>query len=740
MPRILVKGGIWKNTEDEILKVAVMKYGKNQWSRIASLLHKKTAKQCKSRWYEWLDPGIKKTEWTREEDEKLLHLAKLMPTQWRTIAPMVGRTANQCLERYEYLLDQAQLQESGLGDAEDPRKLRPGEVDPNPETKPARPDPIDMDEDELEMLSEARARLANTQGKKAKRKAREKQLDEARYTSEFLFRRLATLQKKRELRAAGVNLILLSKLKRCCDLNFEVPFEKKPTPGFYDTSDEKVDPTSEDFKEIRLKEYTRRDRIEILERRKDKEKYDKMKQIDLVGTIKKNAPPTTTIRRSKLILPAPQISESELEEVVKLGAEAELAKSFVSSDGDNLPTRSLLNDYSMTPMSTSESLGTRTPLATDNIMKEAQTLIALNMVETPLKGGVNVPMSETELTISGSKPQIMPAQTPNTVLASPYMTPGRSGDKEFTPLRDNLNINRDSASTSISTTPIKNKFKNQFNKHLRDQLSSLPSPVDDFEIEIPDVDESIEASAPYLEPDAAEAYEKQQHLQLLEDERKLSLQHQSVKRQLPIPSSIESNLINNSLMNYTDKYMQKAEKLILDEMCLMINHDVDSDNISKYEFFQLEEIELAKSMLESEITQTNISSDIVSNYNDIWDDYYSTTQAGLTDLSKNEQIELFNQQSEIYFKQITKNNKSIKKLNDKLNVLNGGYVIRCQNLNKEIIDISDQIEKTNLQLSAFQMLQQKESIGGPLRLKTAQDNLENIKSTQRELQIKYTQL
>ncbi|GMI65175.1 hypothetical protein HRI_000186800 [Hibiscus trionum] len=34
-----------------------------------------------------------------------------------------------------------------------------------------------MDEDEKEMLSEARARLANTRGKKAKRKAREKQLD-----------------------------------------------------------------------------------------------------------------------------------------------------------------------------------------------------------------------------------------------------------------------------------------------------------------------------------------------------------------------------------------------------------------------------------------------------------------------------------------------------------------------------------------------------------------------------------
>ena len=49
------------------------------------------------------------------------------------------------------------------------------------------------------MLSEARARLANTQGKKAKRKAREKQLEEAR--------RLAALQKRRELRAAGIEYV-----------------------------------------------------------------------------------------------------------------------------------------------------------------------------------------------------------------------------------------------------------------------------------------------------------------------------------------------------------------------------------------------------------------------------------------------------------------------------------------------------------------------------------------------------
>ena len=124
--------------------------------------------------FEWLDPSIKKTEWSRDEDERLLHMAKLMPTQWRTIAPIVQRTAAQCLERYEYLLwvwrlilsmctsvcssrDQAQRRREGLEEAsDDPRTLRPGEIDPNPENKPARPDPIDMDEDELEMLSEGR--------------------------------------------------------------------------------------------------------------------------------------------------------------------------------------------------------------------------------------------------------------------------------------------------------------------------------------------------------------------------------------------------------------------------------------------------------------------------------------------------------------------------------------------------------------------------------------------------------
>ncbi|KAF8799932.1 hypothetical protein BYT27DRAFT_7236197, partial [Phlegmacium glaucopus] len=165
------------------------------------------------------------------EDEKSLHLAKLMPTQWRTIAPIVGRTATQCLE--PEAKENEELGLAGPSDdigpsVDDIHRLRPGEIDPDPETKPARSDPIDTDEYEKEILSEARAR-PNTQGKKAKSKARERQLEEAR--------RLAVLQKKREFKSAGIIICHKTK-KKGMDYNADISFEKGAAPGFYDTSEE----------------------------------------------------------------------------------------------------------------------------------------------------------------------------------------------------------------------------------------------------------------------------------------------------------------------------------------------------------------------------------------------------------------------------------------------------------------------------------------------------------------------
>lgn len=240
MPPLYVKGGVWTNVEDEILKAAVSKYGLNQWARVASLLTKKSAKQAKSRWNEWLDPSIDKSEWTRAQDEQLLLLARLLPNQWRSIADIVGRTATHCVERYQKLLDDAtktdgedDLKLVGPGIESLPASGQVGDLNINPESKPSRPDLELLDDEEKEMLSEAKARLANTQGKKAKRKARERMLEDSR--------RVSLLQKRRELKDAGIKVSLESRNKKRrqeFDYNADIPHELQPAAGLYDTSEE----------------------------------------------------------------------------------------------------------------------------------------------------------------------------------------------------------------------------------------------------------------------------------------------------------------------------------------------------------------------------------------------------------------------------------------------------------------------------------------------------------------------
>eukprot|EP00449_Zooxanthella_nutricula_P012957 CAMPEP_0198522606 /NCGR_PEP_ID=MMETSP1462-20131121/21633_1 /TAXON_ID=1333877 /ORGANISM="Brandtodinium nutriculum, Strain RCC3387" /LENGTH=397 /DNA_ID=CAMNT_0044252273 /DNA_START=42 /DNA_END=1231 /DNA_ORIENTATION=- len=373
--RILIKGGVWKNSEDEVLKAAVMKYGLNNWARVCSLLARKSPKQCKARWYEWLDPSVKKTEWTREEEEKLLHLAKLFPTQWRTIAPIVGRTAYQCLEHYEKLLDQAQGRDEM--DENDPRRLKPGEIDPHPETKPARADAIDMDEDEKEMLSEARARLANTRGKKAKRKAREKQLEEAR--------RLAALQKRRELKAAGISTAKKYRPRRGFDYAEEIPLEAPPPVGFHAVGAEETPKVTLGLANMTLQAVENRTRAEEEERhrKEDARKIKRLKEDNLpeaIEMINKLNDPDQRRRRTALNLPAPQLNDEELEAIVKMGADA-AALSAQSADGS---TAGLVQSYGETPGATP----LRTPKQQNTVLMEAQDAIARTAMQTPLYGGV----------------------------------------------------------------------------------------------------------------------------------------------------------------------------------------------------------------------------------------------------------------------------------------------------------------------------------------------------------------
>eukprot|EP00418_Pyrodinium_bahamense_P046762 CAMPEP_0179208840 /NCGR_PEP_ID=MMETSP0796-20121207/104152_1 /TAXON_ID=73915 /ORGANISM="Pyrodinium bahamense, Strain pbaha01" /LENGTH=536 /DNA_ID=CAMNT_0020913793 /DNA_START=41 /DNA_END=1647 /DNA_ORIENTATION=+ len=529
--RILIKGGVWKNSEDEVLKAAVMKYGLNNWSRVASLLARKSPKQCKARWYEWLDPSVKKTEWTREEEEKLLHLAKLFPTQWRTIAPIVGRTAYQCLEHYEKLLDQAQGRDEM--DENDPRRLKPGEIDPHPETKPARADPIDMDEDEKEMLSEARARLANTRGKKAKRKAREKQLEEAR--------RLAALQKRRELKAAGISMAKKFRNRRGIDYAEEVPFEAAPPLGFHAPGPEETPKVTLGLANVTLQAVEDRNREDEEKRRRndDERKLKRLKQDNLpeaIEMINKLNDPQQLRKRTALSLPAPQLTDEELEQIVKLGADA-AALTAQSADSS---TAGLVQSYGETPGSTP----LRTPKQTNSVLLEAQDAIARNSMQTPLYGEQNPVLNDTDwsgvlptpktgaITPNVYAEQVRTGMTPG---ATPGGTPGATpGATPGSVLRDGLALNQGGGEDEDAMPPKLKKQQQQL--QIRTQLKSLPAPVNEVEISMPELGDEQEATEEPLEEDAGDADRRREREALERQEAERQKQSRPVKEGLPRPA------------------------------------------------------------------------------------------------------------------------------------------------------------------------------------------------------------
>ena len=57
------------------------------------------------------------------------------------------------------------------------------------------------------------------------------------------------------------------------------------------------------------------------------------------------------------------------------------------------------------------------------LFQEAQNIMALTNVDTPLKGGLNTPLHESDF--SGATPKANVVATPNTVLATPFRTPAQ---------------------------------------------------------------------------------------------------------------------------------------------------------------------------------------------------------------------------------------------------------------------------------------------------------------------------
>ena len=107
----------WQSWEDELLRTIVTAEGTKHWTTVAKGMNERAhsgmevrhGKQCRERWYNHLDPTLRKGNWTREEDLFLLEKQLELGNRWSEIARLLlGRNENSVKNRFKSLLRRAQ--------------------------------------------------------------------------------------------------------------------------------------------------------------------------------------------------------------------------------------------------------------------------------------------------------------------------------------------------------------------------------------------------------------------------------------------------------------------------------------------------------------------------------------------------------------------------------------------------------------------------------------------------------
>jgi pre-mRNA-splicing factor CDC5/CEF1 len=204
--------------------------------------------------------------------------------------------------------------------------------------------------------------LTIVQGKKAKRKARERQLD--------LSKRLALLQKRRELKMSGINIKIKTTKKGEMDYNADIPFERAAAPGFHDTTEEieRNERQRETFdprkQQLAIKRKGDPQDNEEASRKKRKDDKDDRQSLSAAAIkaaqMQKIREAEQSSKRRALVLPAPEVGDPELEDIVKLGLSGRGAIEAAAAS-DTPATRGLISDYSRMTGATPLRTPLRTP-------------------------------------------------------------------------------------------------------------------------------------------------------------------------------------------------------------------------------------------------------------------------------------------------------------------------------------------------------------------------------------------
>jgi hypothetical protein len=76
----------FSSDEDARLSQVVAKLGTKDWHHIARCMGSRNARQCRDRWRNYLDPGLRNGDWTAQEDELLSEKYLQLGAKWNKIS------------------------------------------------------------------------------------------------------------------------------------------------------------------------------------------------------------------------------------------------------------------------------------------------------------------------------------------------------------------------------------------------------------------------------------------------------------------------------------------------------------------------------------------------------------------------------------------------------------------------------------------------------------------------------
>jgi pre-mRNA-splicing factor CDC5/CEF1 len=457
-------------------------------------------------------------------------------------------------------------------------------------------------------------------------------------------------------------------------------------------------------------------------------------------------------KRRALVLPAPQVGEAELEDIVKMGMAGERA--ITGSSSENMATQGLVGNYSGLVQSTP----IRTPMAPkeqDVIANEVRNARLRTETQSALLGGDNPDLVEDDgplaLPGTGSRHQTV---TPNP-MATPYRQ--ANGQVGATPLRqvpgatpmrtprDTLHLNENDGMQLVGQTPRDMRLREtEIRQSVRSKLAALPKPKEtDWEFELPE--ERVETDTVAIsEEDAAERDRRNQELRQAAERAEFARQSQVVQKFLPRPSLVDFDAMLRRASDISDP----VERAIESEMVLLIGNDLAkfgggkiTGRVKPLERLSEEALDKAKMEIALEVSNDSDKQKRAfhAEFGTAWTSLHgSSALPGLCGYEDEvDEHQLMVEAFENVRDKILESAQQANKIEKKLVLHFGGYQKRSALLQQKIVDASKALENIRLELDTATTMQYSEESAISRRLEGLRDEVAFVSRREREAQDLY---